>query len=292
MILDRIRGGRFDSGLLPAEKFHAPTVSVIGIMTFAMMVVAAAGLALSNAAGLVVQASANRYVVELPAGAAGQLPRALSAARSNGAVIEATPVPENEMRRTLERWIGEGAASPDLPVPALITLKLAAGADTAAIGAKIRDAVPAARLIAESGELKPLLRSIRSLQWLALALVLLMSVAAGAAVVLASRGALDTHRPTIDIMHGIGATDRQLTRLFERKIALDALAGAALGAVAAAAVVLLVIGSAPAFAGDFGAGAPLDLFDGLILALVPLAVIGLATLVARWTLLRALRAAL
>ena len=53
--------------------------------------------------------------------------------------------------------------------------------------------------------------------------------AAAAAVVLAARGALDTHRFTIEVMHGIGATDLQITHLFQRKIAVDALAGSLIG---------------------------------------------------------------
>ena len=57
---------------------------------------------------------------------------------------------------------------------------------------------------------------------------------------LAARGALDTHRFTIEVMHGIGATDVQVTHLFQRKIAIDALVGSLAGA-AAAAFVLLVL---------------------------------------------------
>ena len=51
MILDRIWTPAPESRLLPAEKLHAPTVAVMAIMTFAMIVVAAAGLALANSVG-------------------------------------------------------------------------------------------------------------------------------------------------------------------------------------------------------------------------------------------------
>ena len=66
---------------------------------------------------------------------------------------------------------------------------------------------------------------MRALQWLTFGLVLLLGGAAAAAVVLAARGALDTHRSTIEVMHGVGATDLQVTHLFQRKIAIDALVG-------------------------------------------------------------------
>jgi cell division transport system permease protein len=125
----------------------------------------------------------------------------------------------------------------------------------------------------------------------AFGLVLLLSAAAAAAVVLAARGALDTHRFTIDVMHGIGATDLQVTHLFQRKIAIDAFIGSIGGAVAAAAVLLLLTTGA-AFAGELTGGATLGPVDLVILALLPLALTVLATWVARIAVLRALREAL
>ena len=292
MILESIWASGPEARLLPAEKLHGPTVVVMAIMTFAMLVVAAAGLALANAASLVASGADNRYVIQLPAAAARALPRAVATARSAEGVRRVTPVPEAEMRETLERWLGEAASSDDLPVPALAMVELEERADPSGLVAAVRSQVPDAAISAESAELQPVLDSLRALQWLALALVVLMSAAAAAAIILAARGALDTHRSTVEVMHGIGATDRQVTRLFERKIAVDAVAGALAGAVAAAVLLLLVGGGIAAAAADLAATAPLGSLDLLILALVPVAAVALAIAVAHWTLLRALRATL
>jgi cell division transport system permease protein len=289
VIFERIWLSRPESRLLPAEGLHAPTVAVMAIMTFVMIVVAAAGLALANSASLVVSGSQSRYVIELPAAAASDLPRAVGAARSTPGVVAVKAIPQSEMRRTLERWLGETASSPDLPVPAMATVELAPGADSAAVERAVRARVPQARVSAESAELTPILESLRAMQWLALSLAVLMAVATAAAIVLAARGALDTHRSTVEIMHGIGATDLQVTRLFERKIATDAVAGA-LAASAAAALVLLLVGGAMAAAAEQLAWtAPLDWTDLLALLLVPVAAVAIAVAVAHWTLLRALR---
>jgi cell division transport system permease protein len=121
--------------------------------------------------------------------------------------------------------------------------------------------------------------------------VLLLSAAAAAAVVLAARGALATHRFTIEVMHGIGATDLQVTHLFQRKIAIDAFIGSITGGTAAAAVLLLLAGGS-AFAGELTGGATLGVKDIIVLALLPLALTALATWVARAAVLRALREAL
>ena len=273
--------------LLPGGQMRGPTAFVIGIMTFVMMIVTAAGLALANAAGIVSQGIENRYAVQVPPGP-DALPRALSALRGSPGVAGAEAVPEVEMRRTLERWLGPAGGADELPVPALVTLDLAPGADTGAIAARIERAVPGARLMAHSEALEPLLRSLRAMQWLALALVALLGVATAAAVVLAARGALDTHRPTIDIMHGIGATDLQVTHLFQRKIALDALGGSVAGG-ALARLILLLLGSGAEVAGELAGRPPLGARDLFVLALLPLVIAILATWVARTAVLTALR---
>jgi cell division transport system permease protein len=292
MILDRIWRSRPEARLLPAEGLHGPTVAVMAMMSFVMIVVAAAGLALANAAGVVVSATQSRYVIELPATSASDLPRAVAAARAVPGVRNVVAVPQSEMRKTLERWLGDSANSPDLPIPSMATVELAPGARFATVASAIQATVPAARISAESAELKPLLGSLRALQWLALALVLLMTIATAAAIVLAARGALDTHRPTVEIMHGIGATDRQVTRLFERKIAIDAIAGALAATVAASIVLLLIGAGASAAAADLAWWSPFAARDFLLLALIPIAAVIIAVAVAHATLLRALRASL
>jgi cell division transport system permease protein len=276
--------------ILPGGRLRGPTPYVIAIMIFAMMIVAAAGLALANAAGVVARGAQNRYAVQLPDSSA--LRQSLSSVRSAPGVLSATPIPENEMRDTLERWLGPMAQSKDLPVPAMIDIELAAGADEAGIRARVEQAVPGARLVGQSETLAPLLHSIRVLQWLALVLVVLMAGAAAAAVVLAARGALDTHRFTIEVMHGIGATDEQVAHLFQRKIALDAMAGALAGGIGAALVLILIAGGGAALASEIAGTAPLSALDLFILALMPIAAVVLATWVARTAVLATLRRSL
>ena len=225
--------------LLGEPRLRGPTAWVVAIMSFSIMIIAAAGLALANTAGVLSSAIQARYSVEVP-GRGVDLDPLARAVRSSPAVMAVRAVPESEMRHTLERWLGPAAQSADLPVPALINFDVQPGADLGAIEKRVQAVAPAARITAHSEAVGPLLRSLRVLQWVAFGLVLLLSAAASAAVVLAARGALDTHRFTIEVMHGIGATDLQVTNLFQRKIAIDAFIGSIVGAVAAALVLLLL----------------------------------------------------
>lgn len=276
--------------LLGGPRFGGPTPWVIAIMSFSIMLIAATGLALANTAGVLSRAIEARYAVELPGGGAN-LDAATNAVRSAPGVASAEAVPESEMRKTLERWLGQSAQSRDLPVPALINFDIRQGASLSVIQGRVRKLDPSARIVAHRESVGPLLQSLTLLQAVAFGLVLLLSAAAAAAVVLAAKGALDTHRFTIEVMHGIGATDLQVTHLFQRKIAIDAFLGSMTGGLAAALVLALLAGGA-AFVGELTGGATLGIRDLIILALLPFALTGLATWVARAAVLRALREAL
>ena len=275
---------------LLATGRRAPTPWVIAIMSFTIVLIAATGLALANTAGVLRAAIESRYALEVPGGGSN-LAALQSAVRSSPDVIASEAVPESEMRKTLERWLGPEAQSADLPVPALINFEAKPGADLGAFQNRLQSIAPGARIVAHRDSVAPLLQSLTLLQAVAFGLVLLLSAAAAAAVVLAARGSLDTHRFTIEVMHGIGATDMQVTHLFQRKIAIDAFVGSIAGGLAAAFVLLLLAGGA-AFTRDLTGGATLGLRDILILAILPLALTALATWVARTAVLAALREAL
>lgn len=286
-MLDWLFAPEADRRLLASGRLRGPTPWVIAIMSFSMMIVAAAGLALANAAGLVAQSVESRYSVQIPAGGS-DLSSALAAVRSTPGVTSAEAVPEAEMRKTLEHWLGPAGGSADLPVPALINFDAAQGSDVAAVERAVARVSPDARVAAHREALKPLLGSLQALKWLAFVLVLLLGVAAASAVVLAARGALDTHRSTIEVMHGIGATDLQVTRLFQRKIAIDALTGSVAGG-AGAAVLLLLLSAGARLSSELAGRPPLGLGDLLLLVLLPIALTVLATWVARTAVLAALR---
>jgi cell division transport system permease protein len=291
MMLDWVAASPAERRLLPGGRLQGPTPYVIAIMMFVMVVIAAAGLSLANAAAMVAKGVENRYSVQIANGAA-LAPRAEAALKDAPGVAAVRPVPEAEMRDTLERWLGPAGAQADLPLPALIDVDLKPGASPQAIAARVEQAVPGARFVAHSAMLGPMLRALRSLTWLAFALVVLIAIATAAAVVLAARGALDTNRATIEVMHGVGATDDQIARLFQRKIALDSLTGGLAGAGAAGIILLLIAGGRAVWFDDLAGGPLLDAGDLLFLAALPLIGAAVATVVARLAVLRALRESL
>lgn len=292
--------GRNDPGtaarnrLLPEGRVAGPMPWVIAIMMFLTVLAAAAGLGLWQAAASLGQDLAGRVTIQLVEAdantRAASVRRVQAALRGMPGAGKATPVAQDILAEQLRPWLGDDMAAADLPIPALIDVELAGGGE--ATIAQMRRAVaavaPGARLEPHAAFLSPLSSLLRSLAWLAALLVFLMAAATGAVVVLAARGAHDNHRITIDILHLMGATDVQIARLFQRRIALDALFGGALGFVSAALVVLLLGQRLGATGSELLQAVSLPLYGWLFLLLLPAAGVALATLTARMTVLGAL----
>ena len=288
------RIGAADRGLLPEGRLTGPMPWVLAIMMFLTVLAAAAGLGLGNAARSLDADIGNRITVQIveanPDLRDAQARLAVKALGTLAGVTAVRRVSPEEMKALLEPWLGEGGLEGDLPVPAMIDAELTPDAygRLDVIRAAVREVAPSARVDDNAQWLAPLARLIAALEWLAGGLVLLMVGATAATVVLAARAALDTHRGTIEVLHLMGATDGQVARLFQRRIALDALFGGAVG-LGAAALVLLVIGDrAGALGSELLGSAGLPLLSWLILVALPVGGVLLATLVARMTILRAL----
>lgn len=276
--------------LLPEGRAAGPMPWVIAIMVFLTVIAAAAGLGLAGAARALGDQIAGRVTIQIvEAGAEAREAQARAALQAAGAFGKAVRVPEAEIARLLEPWFGAGELG--LPVPAMIDVDLTDPAALDRLRAGVKRVAPGAQVDAHARWLGPLKRLIGTLQWLAGGVVLLMAVATGACVVLAARSALNTHEGTIDVLHLLGATDVQIARLFQRRIALDALFGGGLGFLAGVLMLLLIgaqagaIGSELVGAASLGAG-------WLALIAVPVAGALLATAAARLTVERALRQSL
>ena len=281
--------------LLPEGWLSGPMPWVIAIMMFLMVLAAAAGLALGFAArGLdahlsgqitvqIVDANRERRddTAERIAKAVGTLPGVASVRR----------IDDREMTELLQPWLGAGLADNDLPVPAMIDVTFDRDVPGAMRGAEaaVRAISPRARIDAHAQWLAPLAGLIGSLRWLAGLLVLMMAAATAFTVVLAARAALNTHQATIEVMHHLGSSDGQIARLFQRRIAIDALFGGLVGLLLASFVIFAVGDRIAQVGSDLLGSVDLPPLGWAILALLPLAGTLLAMIAARFTIILALR---
>ncbi len=285
--------------LLPRPRLGGLVPWVIAILIALVVIAAAGGLALRNlaenaradlAAAVTVQVIEPNPDLRAERGAA-----TVKVLQGIDLVRAVRLVPEGELAALLEPWLGAGATSGDVPIPVLVDVELtrtASPTEIAAIETALADKIPGARVDAQSDWLRPVYRALSALQWLALGLIALVALATAAAVWLASRNALAQHRETVEIIHLLGGTDSQITRIFLATVLREAAFGAAVGtALGLAAVWLLGQQFAALDSGMAGGGALLTA-DWLAIAAVPLAGVLLALATARLTIALALKSML
>lgn len=285
-----------DRKLIPEGRLSGPMPWVMAIMLFLTLLVAAGGLTLTEAARQGGQDLARQVTVQIiesdPAQRAAQRAAVTRALRKLDSIAEVKPVPDADVRDLLEPWLGTGVIDADVPVPALVDVRFASKptAETLPrLQSALRSVAPNIRVDSHSSWMAPFFELMRALLWLAAAVFLLLLVATSAVVILAVRSTLNTHRETIEIMHLMGGTDVQAARLFQRRVALDALLGGIVGFIVAAVVIMTVGGRFAAVEPGLLSGAHFPYYGWAILALIPLAVMALAMLMARMTVISALK---
>jgi cell division transport system permease protein len=273
--------------LLPAGRVAGPMPWIIAIMMFLTVLAAAAGLGLGTAVRAMSADLAGRATVQVVEADAQQRDRLSArvqqALRGNRDVRQIAPVPAATLAQQLRPWLGADVTSGDLPIPALIDVSLTPGNAAAKVDRLRRSLAtlsPSLRVEPHAAFLAPLAGLLTALGWLSGGLVLLMG--------LATRGAHDSHRTTIEVLHLMGATDVQIARLFQRRIALDATTGGALGFSFAVLVILLIGARLSATGSQLMGAVALPWTSWALLAALPIAGILLSTLTGRWTVLRAL----
>lgn len=287
--------------MLAQGRLKGPTPWVLAILMLLTLLAAAAGIALARAADSIGGAIAGRVTIQIvtanPEIRSDQAASVRRAALAEPYVRSVRSVPRAEVAATLGRWFGSGDGERDpviesLPLPELVDVDLIGGAEREAqarLRVLVERVAPGARVIPHADWLGPVAGLIQTLAWVAALLVVLMALASAAVVIMTARAALGTHFVTIEMLHLIGATDAQICRLFQRRIAIDSAYGILLGTLVAALLLVLLIWQLSGVTAGLGAGASLGIGGWIFLALLPLLAIALAALTARVTLLRALK---
>ena len=228
------------------------------------------------------------------AGRAAQAKRveaAVKALKGTAGIASVRALNTKENAALLEPWLGAGAYIASLPLPALIDVRLDAGAriNVAGLADLLSSEVPGTIVDDHRRWTDRLETILRAVEALAIAVVALVTLAAVGTVVFATKSALAVHAETIELLHIIGAEDGVIAQTFARQALMLGLKGGAIGltgATLAGAGIAFAFARLPAGLLPRLALSPLE---GLLLILVPLAVAGIAAMTARLTVLADLK---
>lgn len=196
-------------------------------------------------------AASEAVTVQVPA-PAGKLPTgasrieaALRLVRATPGVDEATQMQDGRLAELLRPWLGPAAEQLALPLPAIIEVRPHDDDwDPASLRAQLAEAVPGTS-VETQGRLVTRLRALaRGVQALGAVAVLIATGIAACVVVMATRATLSARRDAVEILHLLGADDRQIANRFARRAAARVAAGALLGTAVGGAVLVGLAGIA------------------------------------------------
>ena len=234
--------------------------------------------------------------VQLPPSERGDedVSAALEVLRATPGVASAERVADDEMQDLLSPWLRGTEIAGELPLPRLINVDLAPGAevDINALQETLTKVVPAA-LVDDYG------RSVAAVRGLATALKV-VSVAVIAAIVfvamgtvlVVTRAGVGLHEDTIEVLHLIGADDAFVARQFTVPVLRHALLGGVIGAAAAVASLLALERVAADLSSGTVLAVSLEPVHWAAMSAAPLLTAGLTLITARVSVHRALAARL
>lgn len=248
---------RFETPIVPRATISARAlIAIIAIMTFLA--------SLTTGVVMLVRAAANEWQADVAREftiqirpVAGhdiemEVVKAAVIARASAGIAEVRPYSKEETTRLLEPWLGSGLQIDDLPVPRLIVVRITPGAapDLAQLHQTLAEQIPGVSLDDHRGFVDRMRAMTRAVVVLGIGVLLLVLAATVLSLAFATRAAIATNRPVIEVLHLIGAKDSFIARHFQQHFLRLGLEGGLIGSGSAIALFAL----AELAGGWFGSG--------------------------------------
>jgi len=257
---------RLRASIVPGNSIAGRAlVAVVAIMTFLAAVTTGAVVLVRDAANDWQADVAREVTIQVKPQNGRDLEadvrKAVDIARAMPNVAEVRPYSKEESGRLLEPWLGSGVAFDDLPVPRMIVVKLAPGTkpDVETMRKNLTAQVESASVDDHRGWVDQMRAMSRTATVGGLLILLLVFAATILSVTFATRGAIATNRPVVEVLHFIGAPDSFIAGHFQRHFLWLGLKGCAIGGGAA----VLLFALAQIFGGWFLGGAGSDRVSAL-----------------------------
>jgi cell division transport system permease protein len=266
----RISAQRIQAPIVPGGSIAGRSLTaVVAIMTFlAAMTMGAVTLVVGSASDW--QSDVGREVTIQVRPVAGRdieadVSTAIAVARAASEIASVRPYSKEESAALIEPWLGSGLALNELPIPRMIVVKLVPGVtpDFAGLHKALAAQVPSAILDDHRGWIDRMRAMAETAVAVGLAILGLVIAVTVLSVTFATRGAMATNRPIIEVLHYVGATDGFVAGQFQRHFLLLGLKGGVIGGGAAMAL-FGIVGTVNAwFAATAGSAETSALFGSL-----------------------------
>ena len=187
---------------------------------------------------------------------------AVEAMRAQSGILEVRPFSKEESAKLLEPWLGSGLSIDELPVPRVIVARVQPGTtlDLAALRARVTQAAPTASVDDHRAWIERMRSMTGATVFAGVGILILVIIATIISVSFATRGAMASNRPIVEVLHFVGAGDSFIANRFLRHFLRLGLEGGLIGGGAA----MLAFGFSESIANWFS-GTPVgDQFAALL----------------------------
>lgn len=265
---------------------------VIAVNVYLASLAILGGLALIGATGQWAAELEQLVTVQVPpeSGVSGDavVKSVLGVLRDHPSVAQARALELSEMEALLAPWLGQSAAIKELPLPQLVDVELRPDGDMDSLRKRLDAEFPGVEIDDHRQwreQMQSIATSARLICW---SLVAMISLAAIAVIIFATRASLENQNELVALMHLIGAHNSFVAGEFQKHFLGIGVIGVLIGLVP----VVLTIGAVLYLTGDDPAPwmgrMTLGPVDYILAALPPLTAALITMLTARLTVLRAL----
>jgi len=237
---------RFDTSLVPRNSIAGRAlIAVVAIMTFLASLTSGAVILVAGAAGEWQSDVAREVTIQIIPAPGRDLDavaaKAAAVARAFHGIGEVRIYSKAESSKLLEPWLGSGLTLDELPVPRLIVVKIASGAapDIPQLRRVLAEQVPGATLDDHRGWIDRMRAMAGTAVAAGVTILLLVIAATVLSVTFATRGAIATNKPVIEVLHFVGAKNGFIAGRFQRHFLVLGLQGGVIGG--GAAIVLFAL---------------------------------------------------
>jgi cell division transport system permease protein len=270
---------RGEATIVPKDSIAGNALAaVVAIMTF-LAAVTSGGVAMVIGAASEWQSDIAREITIQVRPTAGndldaQVLKAEGLARATPGVAEVRTYSKSESDKLLEPWLG-GLSLDELPVPRMIAVRVAAGIrlDIPALRQMLTAEVAGASLDDHRGWIDRMRRMAAAAVALGLGIFGLVLAATVLSVAFATRGAMASNRPIVEVLHFVGAKEAYIAGQFQRHFLALGLKGGAIGGLAAMAFLSLAGPISDLFVGTAGEAQATALFGAFSIGAVGYAMV-------------------
>jgi cell division transport system permease protein len=226
---------RGDTPIVPKRSIAGRAlVAVVAIMTFLASLTTGAVMLVRSAAVEWQSDVAREVTIQVRPGQGrdldAEVARAVEIARAVPGVGEVRAYSKEESARLLEPWLGSGLSLEDLPVPRMIVVKLpSGGVNLAPLRRALSERVASASLDDHRAWIDRMRTMAQTTIAGGIGLLVLMLTATVLSVIFATRGAMATNRPIVEVLHFIGAKSGFIAGQFQRHFLMLGLEGGLIG---------------------------------------------------------------